>query len=102
MKQNLEFVINKYTEKIAMQIVLQIIIRFLRSILSLTLYYQNLEKDLRRTKLLFLVFAYHSVYNGFFPKLDGLFQRILQKFFYKDDFENTSLSPVDGELQLWK
>ena len=22
--------------------------------------------------------------------------------FYKDDFENTSLSTVDGELQLWE
>ena len=54
MKQNLGFVLNKQTEKITVQIVLQII-KFLWPFLSLTLYYQNLKEDLRGAKLLFLV-----------------------------------------------
>ena len=40
------------------------------------------------------------MYNGFFPKRRDHFKDFLK--FYKDDFENTSLSTVDGELQLWE
>ena len=35
-----------------------------------------------------------------FLQIGGIILKIFLKF-YKDDFENTSLSTVDGELQLW-
>ena len=35
-----------------------------------------------------------------FLQIGGIILKIFFKF-YKDDFENTSLSTVDGELQLW-